>query len=218
MKTFQKFGGLAAILEAAAYIFGFSLYFTVFTTPVEGGLMGRLAFAEANSTILFIQNLIIYVGFGALLIVLTLALYDRMKTLTPALSLTAAGFGIVWATLVIASGMLGNVGLEAALALKSTDADAAAMLLKTTGTVQNGLGGGNEIVGGIWVLLISIAGLRSAALPRFLNYLGLVVGGAGLLSTIPGLGDLGAIFGLGQIVWFIWIGAAMIRSPEVQQA
>lgn len=218
MKTFQKFGGLAAILEAAAYIFGFSLYFTVFTTPVEGGLMGRLAFAEANSTILFIQNLIIYVGFGALLIVLTLALYDRMKTLTPALSLTAAGFGIVWATLVIASGMLGNVGLEAALALKSTDADAAAMLLKTTGTVQNGLGGGNEIVGGLWVLLLSIAGLRSAALPRFLNYLGLVVGGAGLLSTIPGLGDLGAIFGLGQIVWFLWLGAAMIRSPEVQQA
>ncbi len=216
MKTFQKFGGLAAILEAATYIFGFSLYFTVFAEPVTGGPMGLLAFTQANSTILFIQNLIIYVGFGALLIVLTLALYERMKALAPALSLTAAGFGIVWATLVIASGMLGNVGIESALALSATDTDAAAMLLKTTSTVQNGLGGGNEIVGGIWVLLLSIAGLRSAALPRFLNYLGFIVGGAGLVSTVPGLGDLGAIFGLGQIVWFIWIGAAMLRTPEVQ--
>lgn len=77
--------------------------------------------------------------------------------------------------------------------------------------VKDGLGGGNEIVGGIWVLLLSLAALRSAQLPKFLNYLGLMVSTAGIMTMIPVFGELGgSIFGL--IVWFIWLGIAMMRS------
>ena len=63
---------------------------------------------------------------------------------------------------------------------------------------DDGLGGGNEIVGGLWVLLVSWAALRAGGLPRALNYLGLVIGVAGILTVVPALGELGAIFGLGQ--------------------
>jgi len=82
--------------------------------------------------------------------------------------------------------------------------------------VVNGLGGGNEIVGGLWVLLISWVALRAAGLPKALNYLGAVIGVVALLSAIPALGDLGGmIFGLGQIVWFVWLGIVMLRkSPD----
>jgi len=47
---------------------------------------------------------------------------------------------------------------------------------------------------------------------RVLNYLGLVIGVAGILTVIPPLGELGAIFGLGFIVWFAWAGIVMVRS------
>ena len=57
----------------------------------------------------------------------------------------------------------------------------------------------------------------NGGLPRALNYLGLVVGGAGILTIVPALGELGGImFGLGQIVWFVWLGMVMLRKrPSV---
>ena len=80
-----------------------------------------------------------------------------------------------------------------------------------------GLGGGNEIVGGLWVLLVRWAALRAGELPRLLNDLGLVLGVAGILHTaVPALETLGAVFGLGLIVWFVWLGIVMLRSnPSV---
>jgi prepilin signal peptidase PulO-like enzyme (type II secretory pathway) len=80
------------------------------------------------------------------------------------------------------------------------------------GAIQDGLGGGVEIVGGVWVLLISIASLRSSALPDALSYLGSIVGAAGILTVVPSLAELGAVFGLGQIIWFAWLGIIMLRT------
>ena len=42
---------------------------------------------------------------------------------------------------------------------------------------------------------------------------------AGILSTIPALGEIGGmIFGLGQIVWFIWLGIVMLRDSQTVTA
>jgi hypothetical protein len=79
-------------------------------------------------------------------------------------------------------------------------------------SVFGGMGGGNEILGGIWMLLVSWAALRGGGLPKALNYLGLAIGVAGILSALPGLGDAGMIFGVGQIVWFVWLGIVLLRS------
>jgi hypothetical protein len=81
--------------------------------------------------------------------------------------------------------------------------------------VIEGLGGGVELVGGLWVLLISWAALRTGELGRVLNYLGVVVGVAGILTIVPALAEVGAmVFGLGQIVWFVWLGIVMLRSSS----
>jgi len=79
--------------------------------------------------------------------------------------------------------------------------------------VLGGLGGSNEILGGIWILLISWAALRAGVLPRVLNYLGVAIGVAGIISVVPALAELFIyIFALGQIVWFAWLGIVMLRS------
>ena len=78
-----------------------------------------------------------------------------------------------------------------------------------------GLGGGNEVVGALWILLLSWAALRAGGLPRALNYLGVVISVAGLLTLVPALEMMGVIFGLGSIVWFVWVGIVMLRgSPS----
>ena len=127
---------------------------------------------------------------------------------------TATAFGLIWAGLVIASGMVFNIGMATVIDLYGKEPALAGEVWLTIGSVQNGLGGGNEIVGGLWVLLVSWAALRGGGLPKPLNYLGLVIGVAGLVTVVPGLEELGAIFGLGCIVWFAWVGIVMLRSSS----
>ena len=73
-------------------------------------------------------------------------------------------------------------------------------------------GAGGELLGGLWVLLVSVAALRTGALPKALNWLGVTIGAAGVLSVVPVLGDLKYGFGLLQIVWFVWLGIVMLRT------
>ena len=60
----------------------------------------------------------------------------------------------------------------------------------------------------------SWAALRAGGLPRALNYLGMVLGASGLLTVVPVLEVLGAVFGLGLIVWFAWLGIVMLRGSR----
>ena len=221
MNSLQKMGGVAALIEAATFVVGFALLFTLlvpagyFAADVDP--VQNAAFLADNQAIMYLWYLTIYVVFGVFLVVLSLALYERLKAGSPAVAQTATAFGIIWAGLVIAECMVANVGTGVVVDLYSRDPAQAASLWLAVNSVVRGLGGGNEIVGGLWVLLVSWAALRAGELPRLLNYLGLVLGVAGILHTaVPALETLGAVFGLGLIVWFVWLGIVMLRSnPSV---
>ena len=73
---------------------------------------------------------------------------------------------------------------------------------------------GNELVGGIWILLVSIGGLLTARLPRRLNVVGVVTALAGLVTVVPDFEAVEMVFGLGSIVWFIGVGLSLLRLRE----
>jgi hypothetical protein len=111
--------------------------------------------------------------------------------------------------------MISNIGTTVVVDLYSTDPNQAAATWLAISPVVEGLGGGNEIVGGIWTLLVSLAALRAGLLHRALNYLGVVVGVAGILSAVPALGEVGGgVFGLTQIVWFVGLGILLLRNSR----
>lgn len=58
------------------------------------------------------------------------------------------------------------------------------------------------------------AALRAGEFPKVLNYFGAAIGVVGILTIIPGLEVLQDVFGLTQIVWFIWLGIMMLRSSK----
>ena len=214
MTNFQKMGGVAALIEAAAYLVGFALYFVFLDSSDYVGPERAVAFLADHQATLYIGNLFIYVVFSIFLVVLALVLHERMKDRAPAIMQTATAFGLIWAGLVVASGMVFNIGMSTVIDLYDTDPAQAATVWQAIGSVQDGLGGGNEIVGGLWVLLLSWAALRTGNLPTALNYLGVIIGVAGLLTVIPALEILTAVFGLGQIPWFIWLGIVLLRSKS----
>ena len=208
----QKLGGISALIAAALYITGFALFLTVLDPSGYDGHVQRVAFLADNQVASYIANLLIYVVFGVVLVVLVLALHARLKNGSPAIMQTATAFGLIWAGLVIASGMIANIGNSTVIGLFSEHQDQAVALWLAISTVQESLGGGNEIVGGLWVLLLSWAALRAGKLPKVLNSIGVLVGLAGILTVVPAFDVLMDVFGLGQIVWFAWLGILMLRD------
>ena len=213
MKTLQKFGGIAALYMTAAHLIGIVIFIVILdylniTDPAQ-----KVALNVEKQMIVFSTNLLMYVFFGFALIVLTLALYDRMKSGAPALMQVAAVIGIVWAGSLIASGMAANAGLATVVALYAKDPTQAALTFQAIEAITNGLGNANgEILGGPLTLLVSLAAFRTGGLPKGMNILGVLVGAVGVITIFPALNALTGVFGLGQIIWFAWLGMVLLRS------
>jgi len=120
----QKIGGIAAIIEALAYSVGFAVMLTVLMPDNADALSAaqRLAFTLDKQAIIIAWNLFIYVLFGVVLVVLSLALHQRLAAQAEALTKVATAFGLIWAALVIAAGMIANTGLGAAAKLHAAQA------------------------------------------------------------------------------------------------
>ena len=214
MKNLQKIGGFAALYLAAALLFALVGYLLIVGTldvvdPVE-----KVAQLVDNQAFLYILNLIAYVIWGIVMVPLTLALYERLKAGSPAMMQIATAIGLIWACIVIASGQVSNLGMNTVVDLYGKDPAQAATVWMAIDSVANGLGSaGGEILGGTWILLVSWGALRGRGLSRALNYLGALVGAAGLFSAIPVIGVPGTvIFGLGKMVWSLWLGIVMLRK------
>ena len=212
MRNFQKAGGIASLIEAGTFLFGFALLVTVLAPLFQGELDGiaTVRFLAEHTTLYYIWNLVIYVLFGFMLVVLALALHERLSDASPRLMRLATALGLIWAGLVIASGMVANIGAAAVTELLPREPEVAATVWIAVATVTRGLGGGNEVVGGVWVALLSLVALKSGKLPKALSYLGVVSGTAGVVTLVPALTDVGAVFGLGLIAWFLWTGVVLL--------
>jgi hypothetical protein len=219
MKTLQKSGAFAAFYLGAAYVIGIMLFLVILDYPSITDPAQKVALLVEKQAVIFWTNLLMYVFFGLVLVVLALALYDRLKSGSPALAQVATVFALIWAGSLVASGMVSNAGINPTVALYATDPAQAALTWMNFETVSSGLGNGNgEILGGAWTLLISLAALRGGGLPKALNFLGLLVGAVGLISVLPGLADLAGIFGLSQIIWFVWLGITLLRRTPGRAA
>ncbi|PXW72796.1 uncharacterized protein DUF4386 [Loktanella sp. PT4BL] len=220
----QRTGGIAALTCAATYIFGFVLLVTLLaelgygTNDINAEAVVR--FSAENQTVLIVWNTVIYVINALALALLVVALARRFKTVSPEWSTITLAFGLVWTTLVLGAGMIANVATERAVALLAQgDTAAAVQLWETLHAVELGLGGGNEIAGGVWIFCVSLAGLLHHSFGKTVVGLGILTGLGGLLTILPPLGDIaGAVFGLGAIAWFIAVGLTLVFERQTPSA
>ena len=216
--SMQRSGGFAALYLAAAHLIGIVIFLVILDYPSITDPAAKLALLVEKQAIIFSTNLLLYVFFGVFLIVLALALYERLKAGAPALIQVGAVIGIIWAGSLIASGMVSNAGIAPVVALNGHDPAQATLAWQTIEAVAGGLGNANgEILGGLFTLLISIAALRSDGLTKVVNVLGVWTGAVGLISLVPGLTDTAVgIFGVSQIAWFVALGIVLLRDQPLR--
>ena len=207
-------GAIGGLIAAATFVFGIALFVTSLSdytdpdaTPAES-----VDFLIGHQTTLFVWYLVIFLVFGVAIIPLARALHSRLVDVSPQLADVGAVFAYIWAGLMFATGMISNIGIAAVADLDEASPAAAENLWSAIDTVTDGLGGGNELVGGMWILLVSLAAWGTGRLPTGLNILGIVSALAGLVTLIPGLSDVGMVFGLGSIAWFAWTGIVLFRT------
>jgi len=216
MKDLQKMGGIAALIGAATNLLAIVVYLTLLAPKGYGSDdPGQIvAFLADNQALMRVWYQIIWLVFGVSMIFLSLALYERLKAGSPALAQAVTTFGLIWAVLVIVNGTLAINNLSTVVKLYGENPAQAATVWLTLDSVEVGLGagGGETMVSALWLLLLSWVALRARELPRVLNYFGVVICVAGILSVVLASLGLAAVYGLGLIIWFIWMGIVLLRS------
>ena len=217
----RRAGGFAALYVAAAYLAAIPYFVLLVDYPSATDPQDKVNLLVDHHTSLYVMHLVSFEFVALALIVVTLAVYQHLREHAPATSQVAAAVGLVRAGLLLASVMVFDHGMAVVVDQHASDPQQAAATWQVIEAVADALGGtGGDVLGGLWFLLVSWVALRSRVFPRALNWLGLVVGAAALLSAVPGLGVLEVVVGLLQIVWFMSFGIITVRirsteSPSV---
>jgi hypothetical protein len=209
----QKAGGVAALYIALSLFAAMPYFLLVVDYQGAGTIAEKVALLVANYASMYAMYLVSYVFYGIALGVLAFALYDRLHAHAPATMRVATAVGLLWSVALVTSGMVWNYGMTTIVALAKTDPAQAQLAWQAIEPVSSALGGaGGEILGGLWILLVSVVALRGGALPKLLGWFGIVFGVAGLVSVIPPLHDAAIVFGLMLIVWFVWVGVTLVAT------
>ena len=121
----QRAGGIAALYLAAAMLVAMPFFLVVVDYPGATSIAEKVTLIVAHEASMHVMYLITYVVFGVVLAVLALALHARLRTAAPALVNVATAVGLMWAVLLVASGMVFNAGMAAVVDLFPASRDQA---------------------------------------------------------------------------------------------
>ncbi|WP_240783670.1 hypothetical protein [Rheinheimera aquimaris] len=212
--TLLRSGGIAAIGMALCYVAMAVIFFGMLSMPQGLDTAGKIQYLQQHHLLVASGYGIGYLLFGVLLAILLQTLQQVFANRPSALFRLAERFGNVWLVLMLASGMVALIGLQMVFRLMESDPQQALALYNTRNLLTEALGGGIELVGGLWVLLLSISGLQQQRLGKAFHLLGLVVGVLGILTVMHTLPFLKDAFGVTQLIWFIWLGISLLRATK----
>jgi uncharacterized protein DUF4386 len=212
MEDTRRNGAFAAFALAAAPVAFFIaiLAFSASGVPQTNNPAGQLASA--------IQNPVLFGGFaaasvilGASLIVLALALHERLRGAAPFAVRVGTTAGVIGGALFVTNGMGQLLGVGQLATLDAQNHEAAVAAFAALTLVGGMLFSTGSVMFGAFALIDNVVGARARLLPRPLSYVGTLLGIALILGVaVPG--PLGLVFPVLILVWSLWLGVALLRS------
>lgn len=213
----QKAGGLSAIYFGIAYLLMIGYFLVIIDYPNITNQVEKIIMFTENYTGMFITYLLGYTVFGIVLAIFSISLYDRLRHKSPDGSKIITALGIMWGVLLIGGGMVFIQGMNTTINLYKVNPEQAITVWTSLESTALGLSFSNgELLGGLWTLLIGIVALKTKEFNRPINTLAIFVGCAGILSTIPIINTTvgTGIYGIGQMIWYFWIGILFLKSRK----
>jgi|GEM_PF-1208448 hypothetical protein len=201
MTLFKKFAIISAVYAGLSYIAGMFVYLYFLDYGNVSTTAEKMNVISSNPVLVHITTLHIYIIFSFAIITIATYLYLKLKNEQPALSLLSLIAGVIWATILIASGFI-SMGLTTLL-MNGTAVGELTAAWQAIDIISNALGGGNELMGGVFTGLLSLAMYKTRFSSVITGVLGVAVFIGGVTSTLPYLTDAGiGIFVISQILWF----------------
>ncbi|MEZ4195645.1 MAG: hypothetical protein R3B53_04650 [Candidatus Paceibacterota bacterium] len=201
MLFFKKIATISAAYGGFSYIAGIFVYLQLLQYDSATSASEQIDIIGNNPVLVHITTLHIYIIFSFGIILLATYLYLRLKEKQPILGLLSLITGVIWATILIASGFI-SMGLTTLL-MNGTAASELVFAWQAIDIISNALGGGNELMGGVFTGLLSLAMYKARFSSMVTNILGALVFIGGTISALPYLTDIGiGIFVISQILWF----------------
>lgn len=213
MRNRQTQGGVSALICASSFIVGLVLILLV-APDFNDGPDERLRTLSKFSGFFQLWYFLIYVVFGVCLLILSIALLEPIKREHRPLEQITTLASYLWACYIFASGFIAIFSIEFLFANHFDFSVDMVEMWRDIYTVQMALGEGVEWVGGIWVILINTCLYLEKRFRTSVVYFGFFASFFGLLTLKPEWQEMGAIFGILQVVWFIWIGILLLREKK----
>lgn len=211
----DRVGGAAALYLAVALLAAMPYFLVVVDYPGATTAADKVSLVVENYASLYVVYVATYVLFGMAVGLLAFTLYDRLAPAAPSMMRAATAVALLWSFALVASGMVFTYGMTTIVDLHDTEPAQAEQTWQAIEPVAMALGGaGGELLGGTWVLLLSLVALRTHGLARPVCWLGLVIGALGITSVVPPLHAAAIAFGLLQIVWFACVAWILLRTSQ----
>ena len=215
----QRVGGWAGLYAALALLGAMPYFLLVVDYPSATKAADKVSLVVENYASMYAVYIATYVLFGMAVGLVGLTLYDRLAAAAPSMVRAATGVALLWSFALVTSGMVFTYGMTTIVDLHDTDPAQAKQTWQAIEPVAMALGGaGGELLGGTWVLLLSLVALHARALARAVCWLGIVIGVLGITSVVPPLHNAAIAFGLLQIVWFLCIAWILLRTSQREGA
>jgi len=115
----QRAGGVAALYIAAAYLVAMPYFLIVSDYKNLVDPAQKVTSLVANQNSMYVMYLASYVVLGVVLAALTLALWKRLAG-SPSIAAVGGAVGLIWACMLVASGLVFNYGAAAVIELHAT--------------------------------------------------------------------------------------------------
>lgn len=210
VKTKLYQGVFSAIICALSFIVG--LLVVLFIVPdFNQGAEQRLVVFTHHKVLMQFWYFMVYVVFGISLLFLSRSLlYIQNKEHSLAEQFTML-VSYMWASYILACGVIAILSIEFLFTVN----DGVRNISETWQqiyTIQMGLGEGVEWVGSIWVFCINFCLNYRSRFPKNLIYFGYFIAFIGMFTLYPPLAEIGAMFGLLQIIWFLIVSAFLFKE------
>ena len=218
MKGNNKIASASAFTGAFLYIIGI-VYF-VFILKYSDALVysEKLILILENIVSVSIIYFLIYTFFGIVLITFSLKIYTSLRCENDFTAKFILSLGLIWSGLLIASGMIFNFGVYSISEIYPHNPNQAVIIFSTISIISEGIGGGNEIVGVLFRLLISLVIYKYNVFTKSIANIGLIAAFAGIASSIQVFSEItNGIFGFSQIIWFLMFGIHFLKESKFYQ-
>jgi hypothetical protein len=155
---------------------------------------------------------LLYLGMAGVIVLLALALVDRLKDVSPALMPIVSVAGTAAGILFLGYAMIDLVGHPATVSAYHADPAIGGSVYVALRAVGHALSAGALFATGTAIGLSGWSAWRSKRLPVALAWVLILAGGACVLSFI--VLPLGLLALLMAPVWSIWLGIVLLQKPR----